>query len=111
MQCCGNAFSVGSTVGWAVAAWSFEPPPIVEVPEIDYYYDEHSDLNTLQLEGIVIDIKAVYQMYELDAAKKVLKPVSGKLIEHSGEATGWNSDQGDHKFAAYLVSITMPVIA
>ena len=57
------------------------------------------------MQGTVIEIQAVYQRYEPDAAGKVKWPVAGKLVAQEGEADGWNTSCGGYEFSAYFVRV------
>ena len=105
MQCCGTPFAIGDRVDWIVVPWGFERPPVAGLPPLDYYYEAHGgqDSPELRIKGVVTKLKNVYQVFERDTAKNIFKPVSGKLGECSGAATGWHPNLGEEKFSAYLV--------
>ena len=105
MQCCGNAFEIGSIIEWDVVQWTFEYPPVVGIGKIDYYYDHHNDGEVLHMKGIVTDIFCVYEQYALDETTNVKKAVSGKLTKCIEQATGWHKDDNEYKFSAYLASV------
>jgi hypothetical protein len=105
LQCCGDPFKVGDQVDWSITPWTFPLPPVPEIKSIDYYYDNHSNRDVLEMKGIVTDIYSVYEIYELDQKENVWRPVSGKLEKHNGEANGWESNQGEYRFSSYYVLV------
>ena len=103
MQCCGDAFIIGSKIEWDIVPYTFELPPVTEISSIDYYYDAHSAADTQTITGTVTEIYSVYQKYELEPTGKVQIPVAGKLIKCDREADGWHTNIEEYRFAAYFV--------
>ena len=88
MECCGVPFKIGDTVFWYVINGKGIKPTI-DIDEMDYYYEAHSDSDDdndlLILKGIIKDISICYNKYDLVKGEhhNMLVPVKGttKLIK------------------------------
>ena len=83
MECCGTSFSIGDTIKWPVEKRTQLNTP-VKVGTIDYCYEAH-DLSWQKLfvlEGIVENIKILYQRYAAVSEDPcAMVPVCGEIVE------------------------------
>ena len=105
MLCCGTPFKLGDTVEWTVVQWTFGEPAVAGIGSIDYDYENHgAGVNGVsQLKGIVTEIHSVWQIHD----PKTHQAVSGKLVRFDGTANARHADEGEYKFSAYLVRVTI----
>lgn len=108
MECCGTPFGIGDRVEWSAEPWTLPLPTVTGINTIDYLYDAHSSKKLAALQGCVEEIWAVYQMYQLDPAKKVSIPVQGKRVRLYKKADGREAKLKDKNyiFSAYFVVLS-----
>lgn len=83
MECFGTAFSIGDTVKWPVGKGTQLNTP-VQVGTIDYCYEAHDSSwqKLFVLEGIVENIKILYQRYAAASEdSRAMVPVCGEIVE------------------------------
>lgn len=105
MECCGTAFSVGDAIKWPVAKGVRLNTPI-RVGTIDYCYEAHDSCwqKLFVLEGIVENIKILYQRYAADLADSHLMiPVGGEIVE-AKRAKGFERFNG-MEAGGYIVTL------
>ena len=112
-QCCGEPFSIGSTVRWTLVEPDheyidpmFRPDDSVEIDRVE---DRHgSDPDAPRTAGAVLSIRSVRVRYARSPKdKRVLFPVPGSAelteLDRANGAELWSRD-----FAGYLVEIRTP---
>jgi hypothetical protein len=115
IQCCGDAFRVGSKVSWT----------LVPEPETDYlaavigdavaltvtHWEEHhadSPEPAPKTAGVVRSIRAARCRYGRDPQQSAggLYPVKGSgTLAAVESADGWEADDGDAKFVGYVIEL------
>lgn len=113
MQCCGDAFSVGSTVEWSAYPvtdrdWYSGFLDAELVATITDHEEHHSDVSQLaRLRGVVESIGAVFCHYRL--VGQMATPIAGSgFVEQRDSADGWEmeGELGEGPtFAGYLVMV------
>jgi len=110
-QCCGEPFSIGSTLGWTLAGPEeyvdslFAPDLAVHVDHIDDRHGMHVDLDTPQTVGTVTAIRSVRVRHARDPNnERSWSPVPGSA--ELAEVERSNGDEmRSRDFAGYLVEI------
>jgi hypothetical protein len=106
MQCCGTPFKIDDKIKWTALKWEFEKP-VVDVGNIDFYYENHAESNDnlFDIEGIVSEIFAIHFVYKLNTETRVQIAISGKTVPVN-EADGWDKDMSEEmQFSAYYVKL------
>ncbi|MFI7441791.1 DUF6578 domain-containing protein [Nonomuraea indica] len=112
MQCCGDPFSVGSTVSWTLCpadrGWLTRVLGERTAATIDWSEEHHSDPSDdqLRVEGRVTHISAVHAHLERLPGEDACHPVRGVLSPQT-DADGWTPDQNDLSFVGYLVTLAV----
>jgi hypothetical protein len=117
MQCCGQPFTVGTTVSWTLR--EADPDWLIAVlgPDVastvDAAEEHHSDAarDTPTTTGTVGSIQAVHCRYgpQPGGDPRMHYPISGSgVITDVRSADGWTPDQGELRFAGYLVRLEVP---
>lgn len=115
MQCCGDAFSLGSKVSWHGHAvvdreflGSFLDRSDVEVIEYSQEHHGAEDGDLVRIEGNVVSIAVVSCRYEPTTADPMMHvPVEDSgTIEPLTSATGWEENRDDDRqFVGYVVEL------
>ena len=113
MQCCGDPFSVGSTVDWTVLAeidreWISSFMGDEEAARFTHDEEHHGDLlpSTPHVIGVVTRIDAVFCRYGAVEGERALQPIAGSSrFEPRESVDGWEDHPADDHFAGYAVDI------
>lgn len=113
MKCCGDPFTVGSTVHWSAVPANMEDYASVlgaaGAPNIDFHEEHHSDVDGAQtVNGRVLSIRAVFHRFTPipDSNPRHLFPVEGSAqFTPVTRATGWEDAVSGLDFAGYLVEV------
>jgi hypothetical protein len=114
MQCCGEPFAVGDEVSWTLRDPDTEWLALVLGSEpaggVDKAEEHHGGIGegATPTVGIVTAIHAVRCRYAPlpDEAETQFAPVAGSgTLDAIRSVDGWTPDQGDLKFAGYLVQL------
>jgi hypothetical protein len=118
MQCCGIPFSVGSQVEWTLVADS-DRDFLTSVlgneiaSAVTHWEEHHGGLpeDAAATAGTVRAIRAVRCQYGRSPGQPdgALYPVAeSATITRIESADGWDADDGEAKFVAYLIEIDSP---
>jgi hypothetical protein len=114
MQCCGEAFRIGSQVDWTLREpdqdWLNTVLGDTGRATVDAAEEHHADLpsDAPRSAGRVTRIQAVHCRYAPKAGSdaRALYPVAGSGVKTDiDSADGWTPDDGEFQFAGYLVQI------
>nr|WP_042181195.1 DUF6578 domain-containing protein [Kibdelosporangium sp. MJ126-NF4]CEL14876.1 hypothetical protein [Kibdelosporangium sp. MJ126-NF4]CTQ96493.1 hypothetical protein [Kibdelosporangium sp. MJ126-NF4] len=111
LQCCGDAFRVGSRVVWGLLDADDEWldnvfGPLAET--ITHTEEHHSDTPLPQTAGDVVSIRAVFCQYAPfdDKNPNMLHPVKeSAVLRPVQQATGWEEREEGLSHAGYLVEL------
>jgi hypothetical protein len=115
MQCCGEPFSLGSTVTWTVFVRDVPSSPGDPIADVDppvTAFEDHHDCAPNPVEsmtGRVTAIGAVFCKYEqVESGSNGYMMVPGTvIIQPRTDADGWEEDEGDGlRFYGYVVDLT-----
>jgi len=116
MQCCGEPFSVGGEVTWALSDQPNRPwlATVVGAPLADsvtHAEGHHGPWPLgqvpLVLTGRVVSIRSAFCRYaSAPSDDRMLLPVQGSAVLHEvSRADGWENASGDLRFNGYLVRL------
>jgi hypothetical protein len=122
MQCCGDPFSVGSTVSWTVMRPDREHLASVlgddeaaRVTDAEEHHGGDEGRESWEVTGTVRSIEAVVCRYAPHGGSdsRTLYPVAGTaIITTLSAADGWESDidgpEDDLQFVGYVVGLDVP---
>jgi hypothetical protein len=116
MQCCGEAFAIGSKVSWTVRDADHEWLTDVIGPDaaatIDAAEEHHGGDDMQTVHGTVTSIAAVHCRYspQRDGDTNVLHPVPrSATLTQLDAADGWMANHDDLRFTGYVVRLTLTV--
>ena len=116
-QCCGEPFSVGTSISWNLIdrdlAWLAPVIGADEVKRIRFAEDHHAEADTgVRTSAVVTSIYAVLCQYEPspnDDPRRFQHPMvpGSQTLDPVATATGWESESDTHTFVGYLVELEL----